>query len=468
MAKSQTSSEEAKHNPLAQKFYFVAWRWHFYAGLYVIPFLLTLAISGLMMMFLTQTQGSDGEKIQIETGETILQLKTQIAAVQAAQPGEIVEWIGPKEDNLATVFRVAPTTGGNRLVALNPYSGEVLNVWDRGVGWYDWANNLHGSLLLGDTGDRMIEIAAGLGIILVLTGLHLWWPRDNWRAALIPNISARGRSLWKNLHGVIGFWISALLLVFLLSGLSWAGIWGGKFVQAWSTFPAQKWDNVPLSETSHQAHLNHGHAKDVPWALEQTLMPKSGSSTGLSGIPTNTPITLESVIILGRQLGMEGRFRVAAPDGDTGVWTINRDTMSSDSTNPLLDRTIHVDQYSGKILADVKYSDYSLAGKAMATGIPLHMGLMGLWNIVLNVAFCLSVIFLCVSGIVMWLIRRPTKAGRLAAPPMPENLPLWKGAILIGLLCCLAFPLVGLTLLAVMLFDVVLVANISSLRRIVN
>lgn len=32
------------------KLYFAAWRWHFYAGLYVIPFLIMLAVTGALMV----------------------------------------------------------------------------------------------------------------------------------------------------------------------------------------------------------------------------------------------------------------------------------------------------------------------------------------------------------------------------------------------------------------------------------
>jgi uncharacterized iron-regulated membrane protein len=462
MAPSQPQTADSSRS-LTEKFYFAAWRWHFYAGLYVIPFMIMLAVTGLMMMFITQFDGRDGEKIAIIPGESALSLSEQSRVATDTVPGTVVEWIGPKAADLATVFRIKTETG-QQMVALNQYTGEVVATWDRRAGWYDLADNIHSTLLIGDTGDRLIEIAAGLALVLVLTGLYVWWPRGNFAGALVPNLRARGRALWKSLHAVTGFWMSALLIVFLISGLAWAGIWGGKFVQAWSTFPAAKWDNVPLSDDTH-ASMNHGATNDVPWALEQTPMPASGSDAGITGIPDDTVISIDSVVILGRLLGMEGRFRVAYPRGETGVWTINRDSMSSDSTDPFVDRTIHIDQHTGKILADVKYKDYSWAGKSMAVGIPFHMGLMGTWNFILNVVFCLSVIFLSVSGVVMWVKRRPSRAGRLAAPPMPADLPFWKGAVLVGLFTSLAFPLVGLTLLAVLAFDVLLLSNLPALKR---
>src|SRR5690606_20342212 len=136
------------------------------------------------------------------------------------------------------------------------------------AGWYDTLSTIHGTLMIGTVGDRLIETAASLGIVLIATGLYLWWPRQGGLgAALVPNLAARGRSLWKSLHATVGIWWSVLLRAVLVSGLSWAGVWGEKYVQAWSTFPAAKFDAVPLSDKTH-ASMNHGDAKEVPWALQ--------------------------------------------------------------------------------------------------------------------------------------------------------------------------------------------------------
>jgi uncharacterized iron-regulated membrane protein len=174
----------------------------------------------------------------------------------------------------------------------------------------------------------MIEIAASLGMVLIATGLYMWWPRNaGWRAALIPSVGRGGRAMWRSLHGVVGFWISLFLVFFLISGLSWAGIWGEKMVQAWSQFPAEKWDNVPLSDDTH-ASMNHG-PKEVPWALEQTPMPASGSQAGNPGLAAGTEVTIDSMDKLARAIGFDGRYQMNVPTGETGVYTFSRDSMST-------------------------------------------------------------------------------------------------------------------------------------------
>ena len=465
---AQSAAGAASGAP-ADKFYRAAWRWHFYTGLLVVPFFLILAVTGLIMVLVDEFSGRDGEFVSIDAGTEAAAISRQVAAAVTAVPGSVLgQYIHPRQADHAAIVRVE-ADGVSHLVAVNPYGAEVIDHWVATGGIYDLATRIHGTLLIGDTGDRIIEIAAGFGILLLITGLYIWWPRTGraWLGALVPDLSARGRPLWKSLHQVVGFWISALLLVFLVSGMAWTGVWGGQIVQAWSSFPAEKWENVPLSDATH-ASLNHDSVKDVPWALEQTALPVSGSDAGSTGIPDGQPVTLDSVAALAKSIGFDARFRVNPPSGAEGVWTISRDSMSNDSFDPFSDRVVHIDRYTGNILADVRFDDYSLAGKSMAVGIAFHQGDMGTWNMVLNVAFCLAVIFLTVSGVVMWWIRRPKKAGRLVAPPIPVDLPLWKGAVFFGLLVSMAFPLVGITLLAILAFDLLVLRNIPALKKAVS
>ncbi|AKS47554.1 Uncharacterized iron-regulated membrane protein [Octadecabacter temperatus] len=447
--------------------YKAAWRWHFYAGLYVIPFLIMLALTGLVMLWISVLSGRDGEWINVTPQEQVLPVsELSDAAVQSVPGSTLVQYVAPRGDDLVALFRV-DLDGVATMVAVNPYTAEIMSSAVRREGWYDFANDIHGTVLLGVTGDRMIEIAASLTMVLIATGMYLWWPRngEGFRA-LIPKFTARRRSLWKTLHATIGAWVSVLLVLFLLSGLAWAGIWGGKFVQAWSTFPAEKW-GAPLSDVTH-ASMNHGATEEVPWALEQTPMPASGSDVGVTGLSEGQPVNIDTVTTFARQIGYDARFQLNLPSGETGVWTISRDSMSNDSANPTDDRTVHIDQYTGRILADVRFEDYSIYGQGMAVGIALHEGDMGIWNIIVNTVFCLMVIFLSVSGVVMWWMRRPSKAGRIAAPSMPRDMPLWQGAVLVGLAVSLAFPLAGLTLLAVLVLDFLVISRIPILRRMLS
>ena len=123
---------------------------------------------------------------------------------------------------------------------------------------------------------------------------------------------------------------------------------------------------------------------------------------------------------------------------------------------------------AGRFLIEVGSASYSLYAKMMAYGIAFHEGDLGNWNLALNTAFCASIIYMSVSGLAMWWKRRPAGTFRLAAPPMPADMPLWKGAVLIALFLSLALPMVGLTVLAVLLFGIARVARIPALKRFMS
>lgn len=453
-------------SPAVKRYYFVAWRWHFYAGLYVIPFLIMLAATGVTMLWISWASGLGAERMAVTPRGEPMAASALQAAAEAAAPGQqAFQYIAPLAADRVAVFGM--TDGDSKTgIAVDPYSGEVLHSFPWRAGWYDFLSDIHGSLLLGTLGDRLIEIAASLGLLLIATGLYLHWPRGEggWRRALLPRLSASGRSLWKSLHGVAGFWISALLIVFLLSGLSWAGIWGSKMVQAWNTFPAEKWD-APLSDKTH-AEMNHGASPEVPWNLEQTPLPASGSLAGTEAIAGEP--TLDSVAAFAGSLGFDGRFQVALPKDDGGVWTISHDSMSNDGPDPAADRTIHIDRYTGNVLADIRYADYSPYAKAMAWGIAFHEGDLGIWNLALNTLFCLSVIFVSVSGLVMWWKRRPARASNLGAPPRPQDLPFWKAAAVLVIALSLAFPLAGAAIVTILILDATLLRLMPGLRSAVS
>lgn len=446
----------------ANRFYFVAWRWHFYAGIYVAPFLIMLAVTGLIMLWVSITTELSGERGMVVPSGAPMAVSEQAAAAVAAVPGGAVsQYIAPMGDDRVAVFKVDAGDVATTVV-VDPYTAEVTETFPWREGWYDFASDIHGSLLIGNTGDVLIEIAASLGIILVVTGVYLWWPRGDARVQLVPDMAAKGRGWWKSMHQVTGVYAALLLVVFLISGLSWAGVWGAKFVQAWNTFPAEKWDSVPLSDATHAA-MNHENANEVAWTLEQTPLPESGSLAGVAAV--QGPVTLDSVTAFAGSLGFDRRYQLSLPAGAEGVWTISHDSMSNDGPAPSADRTLHIDQFTGRILADVRYADYSVYAKAMAYGIAFHEGDMGAWNLALNTVFCLSIIFMSVSGLVMWWKRRPAGALRLAAPPLPRDLPLWKGAAVLMVVLGVAFPLAGAVLLAAIVLDLAVLRFVPSLKR---
>ena len=111
-----------------------------------------------------------------------------------------------------------------------------------------------------------------------------------------------------------------------------------------------------------------------------------------------------------------------------------------------------VDQYTGKVLVDVRWQDYNNVARATELGVMLHEGKMfGPLNQIIIFLVCLMILLGSVSGLVMWWKRRPE--GGLGVPPLRHDLPRWKTATVIMIGLGVAFPLVGISLLAVWVLD---------------
>lgn len=163
----------------ASDLYRAVWRWHFYAGLLILPFLITLAITGAIYLFRDEVDTwVHADFMQVAPAEEQRLAPSQIiAAALAAQPGTALKYTDPAADNLSTEITVKPETGGSMAVYVNQYSGEVLEVRpDRST--FAWTvRYLHSLRFFGATPRMVIEIVAGWAILLVLTGIYLWWPR---------------------------------------------------------------------------------------------------------------------------------------------------------------------------------------------------------------------------------------------------------------------------------------------------
>ena len=431
-------------------FYNLAWRWHFYAGLFVAPFMILLAVTGIIYLFKPQLDPLMYRSLMVVTpAEHRLSADELMQRVHSTYPqAGITQYLPPTASDRSAQFVL--TAKGRELNAfINPYTGVVLGDQDATLNLQAIARALHGELMIGTVGDRLVELAAGWGIVLVVSGLYLWWPRGKMGAGILwPRLNARGRLFWRDLHGVLGFWGSAFLLFMLLSGMTWTGLWGKQFASVWNTFPAALFADVPKSD-KQAGDLNHANRQTVPWALENTPMPQSGAHAEHMAhdshmqMPAAPLISLQQVVDLATTHPVEPGYSITFPTTDTGVFTVA--VFADDPRN---DATLHIDQYTGQVLAKVGWKDYGAVARATEAGVMLHEGKMfGAFNQTVILLVCLMILLGSVSGLVMWWKRRP--AGQLGVPPLRHDLPTWKVAVGIMIALGMAFPLVGVSLVVV-------------------
>jgi uncharacterized iron-regulated membrane protein len=465
--------------------YRAMWRWHFYAGLLVIPVIVLLSLSGIVYLFKPQIYGLMYGTMQTVTpAERTVSYQQQRDVVEHAYPGATVTAIlTPSESTRSTQFDLTSADGKDLSVFVSPYSGEVLGHRDNATDIVKISRALHGSLMtaswLGDEryGDRFIEIVAGWSIVLVVTGVYLGWPRGKrrgLRGVLLPRFHLRGkRVLWRDIHTVTGILFAFVTMFFLVTGMAWTGWWGPKYLTAASDrfevgangvyagvnsktvgekLPngQSPWalGNLPLaaSDTSHREHTSHHTGGELRWD------PHDGAP-------------LDAVVSRAQQLGVPPGFTITPPEDTTGSYMIayweDGDMEPNRSATDM--RVAYIDQYTAEPLADYTFGDLGPAAQATNFGIALHEGRQwGLVSQLMALAGALALLVSVASAMVMWRKRRPKGLG----PPRKEpHRKLGFGVFVIMIALGALFPLLGLSMLVILALEFLVIRRVPRLAR---
>jgi uncharacterized iron-regulated membrane protein len=208
--------------------YRTVWRWHFYAGLFCIPFVIWLSITGSIFLFKPQIERwLDRPYDNLSVTGPRATAEAQVKAALVAVPGSNLHYYElPTSHQSATRIIVGRQAEEFR-VYVHPQTLQILNVINEDRRPMKIVSRLHGELLIGDGGSLIVELAASWAVVMVITGLYLWWPRQTEKLAGVLFIRLRKgkRIFWRDLHAVTGVWISAFALFLLLTGLPWAKSW---------------------------------------------------------------------------------------------------------------------------------------------------------------------------------------------------------------------------------------------------
>lgn len=431
---------EAGSSLRATSFYRAVWRWHFYAGLLCLPFMILLAVTGGLYLFRYEIDDfiyRDLKRVEAATAPTLAP-SAQVEAALAAYPGTLFKYVPPLSPQGSAEIGVR-TEGGEKLsVYVNPYDGRVLGtIADRGsVMWV--VRELHSLAYFGPLANAVIEIVGGWSILLVGTGIYLWWPRGKGGVVRVRG-RPKQRVFWRDLHAVVGLFAGFFIAFLAITGMPWSVFWG-KYVNQWANgtnfgYPAGVRVEVPMSD-EHLGHATGG----TTWSLEQARMPQSTAEAG-------SPLGLDAAVAIFDRLDLAKGYAVNPPDGPSGVYTAS--VYPADLSQQ---RVVHLDQYSGTPLIDMSYADYGPAGRWLEWGINVHMGQeFGLANQIFFALVCLAIVLLSLSAGVMWWKRRPARA--LGVPPPPAERSVLRGVVAILLIGGVIFPLVGASLLVMLLLD---------------
>ena len=413
--------------------YRAVWRWHFYAGLLVLPFLCWLAITGGLYLYKPELERLVYPgMVLVEPAQSSLPLSTIVEKVEEATGAKVTAIDRPADRDRSWQLLITSADGQAHTAWVDPYRGRVLAVTRPG-GVFQTVRDLHSLILTGPVGNRLIEAVGGWAILLVVTGLYLWWPRGG-----SPVIGVRGRAgsrlFWRDLHASIGIVAGTVVLFLAITGMPWTGVWGATLRTAIASNGLGRPEPPKASAVAvpgHGGHTGHDMAEKLPWTLQGRPTPHGQRSD----------IGIDRAAAFADQHGMAAPWVLGLPASPGEPYL-----FSKSITRAQEGRALYLDAGSGRVLQDARFADFGAGAKVVEWGIATHKGEQyGEPNRLLMLFGCISVVLLSISAAVMWWKRRTP--GTLSAPPRNPNNAAGRTVLIMMLAAGLVFPLTGLTML---------------------
>ncbi|NBY21652.1 MAG: PepSY domain-containing protein, partial [Gammaproteobacteria bacterium] len=264
---------------------------------------LLLALLGLTGSLSMLGEGFDrllNPSLRIEAkGQTPLSLDLLMTSIRKAHPDLKGSWTlelpRTNEDPLTAFFERPPESFGKLyaplMVAVNPFTGEILTSRLWGETFRTWLLDLHSQLQGGRMGQRVV---GSLGLILILSltsGIILWWPgRLAWRLAFALRTDQGLNRFLLDLHRWFG--LLGLPILFILAFTGFFLVFEG-----------------PLESLLGITGMAHGE--------KGPTIKSSGQGS------THRPVSLDEAILLARGPFPKSEVRLlTTPEGPEGTYRI--------------------------------------------------------------------------------------------------------------------------------------------------
>ncbi|PPG24791.1 PepSY-associated TM helix domain-containing protein [Rathayibacter toxicus] len=449
-------------------------RLHFYAGLFVGPFLLVAALSGAVYALgPTIEQSLYRQELTAPSTAAARPLAEQIDAAQAyvAQhhPEDTLAMVRPASeqgDTTRVMYSEADLPNSQRrAIFIDPGSTEVrgdqlVSGIAGALPFRTWVKTFHRSLFLGDIGRLYSETAASWLGVVALAGLGLWvikMRKSRAKRDLIrPARGVRGYRRVFSWHASTGIWLLLGALFLSATGITLSHYAGGNIDQLRS---ALDWEAPTLSTAlaTSRAASTAGESAD----------PHGGSAASKEKKPaTVTPALFDEVLAAAKNANIHSsELQITPPKNADQAWTVAEIKRSF----PTAMNSVAINPKDMSVVSETNFDTFSLPAKLIRWGIDTHTGMMwGLPNQIVLFVTALGIVAMVAFGYIMWWQRRPTgkRVGKAPSAGALLAAPWWgSGLIVVGAIIIGAFlPALGVTLVAFVVIDV-LVTRLSIRSR---
>ncbi len=334
-------------------------------------FMVVLALTGSVIAFEPELDRLLHSDISyVKPGGRSLSLIEIGTAVSRKYPGEpIVAYLPSQSSDLPT--EVILSRG---IVAVNPYTGEILGVRRRGQTFLGFVRALHVRLATGVLGRGIVKWSSVALLFSILSGLYLWWPRKVTRI--------RGRRwttlFWWDLHNVIGVFSLLPLLALAATGVVIG--FENQFGHLLDPLGGgARIDRVPVNRVQQAAVRGDEITPDQALAVVTTKFP---------GIVVHRVQMPEFGGLYRISFARAGRFIIGGED------------------------SVSIDPHSAEIVSENLSRNASRRERFIIVNTAIHTGsILGMPTKIAAAAACLTIPVQAVSGLLLWLRRRKRMSG---------------------------------------------------------
>ncbi len=368
---------------------------HLWFGLAVGLIVFIVSLTGTMYVFMDEIQGVLRKEAIWVKPETITQqplaievLKEKISLeVNEKFPISTVEIPLDKNKSYEFLYLERDKKGWNyfqeikiyKAVYVNQYTGEILGIYNEKYDLFPILKSIHWSLLLkADWGKYVVGIPVVLFIILLITGIVLWWPINKKARKSRLTFDWKNVKTWKrknyDLHNILGFYASFIALIMSLSGIYFAYPW------------VKNVFNVALSGSVDLP-------KDKEIKSPDSLLAKNPSVYDLTALEIKKQYPESSSF----RIPLNGKNKKGKELKNIPVTVYEKEGRHSNRSQ------VTFDKYSGKLLSNKAHKNLNNAEKYALANYDIHTGsYFGLFGKVIWFLAGLICTSLPVTGFLVW------------------------------------------------------------------
>lgn len=382
-----------------KKFWFKA---HFILGLAFGFILLITATTGGLLSFekeILKLLNSKSYVVAVPNDVKKAQAHEMIAALKQHIPDAKINAVtlssNPTSSAVITIASSNPQQRKGINYYINPYTCELLP-HIQGESFFKTVEDIHRRLMLGNIGKQLVGVSSIVLVILLFSGLYLYFPRlkRTFLASFTFSFKSKGRYFLHSIHSSIGLWVLPLYLVAVLTGLYWSYDWYRQGLHTLSGVPLPVKPTMNVNKSSQTLTLEQNKKEPQLNRKKSTIT----ADTQLSKAFKLFEIFLQKEY-------SSATIRVPNKGSVYTISYFDEDIIHSRARNQM-----QIDIHSWELIKHERYENKPLNEKLISSMLPLHsgeyFGIIG--QTLMFIASMLMPLF-AITGLMLYINRKQKK-----------------------------------------------------------